>query len=184
MTNGINDLLLALSLSADAFVVCIALGLQTRPRLTHQQRVIIPVWFGLAQAVMPLLGWLGMSWLSGWTASLTTGIACTILLLIGGKMLWPKREDQANTTLAGWLTVFSLGIATSIDALLVGFSIAALSDHPTTTIVLIGCVTTAVCLGAMYAARHIPNIISQHAERIAGTILILLGCKLLISAWL
>ncbi|MEZ5449363.1 MAG: manganese efflux pump MntP family protein, partial [Thiolinea sp.] len=137
-----ETILLAIALSMDAFAVSIGLGAKQK---THPMRLAIKAgaYFGLFQALMPLLGYLGGKGVLGWIENYAHWIAFLLLALIGGKMIYESlsegiEEDLAKITHRVMLT---LAIATSIDAMAAGFTLTLLDINPWLACLLIGVTT-------------------------------------------
>lgn len=176
-----TTLLLSLSLAVDAVIVSLALGLKY-PRLSLAWKAGIAICFGLFQAVMPLGGWLGATVLAQWIEPYDHWIAFGLLSIIGLNMIknaWRHSPNTAPSQL-NILTVLSLGVATSIDALAVGFGFPVITTQPWLTSFIIGIVTTTGCSLAVLATHKIPSHLTRPAELTAGMILMALGIKLLL----
>lgn len=177
-----TNLILALSLAADAFVVSLALGID-RKQLPRLGIYLIPLNFGIFQAVMPWLGWKTGALFYNTIAGVDHWIAFILLTLIGINMV--RSANKPDEKKAGFKisvkSILLLGIATSIDALAIGFTLPTISSQPIITILTIGGITTLVCYLAFVGTRWIPTKITAQAELGAGLILIGLGCKILIS---
>lgn len=181
----VTDILLALSLAADAFMVSLAVGITHHKTLARWQGMAIALCFGGFQTLMPLVGWkLGMI-LYTYIEPVDHWIAFGLLVAIGLNMmrnaLWGN-TDHSNAGLTV-RTILALGVATSIDALAVGFTLPTISVAPIFTIITIGVVTTGLCWLAFLGAARIPKIITNRAEILAGIILVALGCKILIMSF-
>jgi manganese efflux pump family protein len=181
--NGLNIFGISLGLAMDAFAVSIAVGL-TVAAVTPRHTFRIAFHFGLFQFLMPILGWaLGrdaVSLVAAWDHWLVFGM----LGLVGGKMLWEAREekefDPSKDPTRG-LSLVTLSIATSLDALAVGLSMAFIGVSvwlPSVCIGLTACVLSAI--GILFGARIGPRW-GTWAERIGGCVLILIGLKILVS---
>ena len=160
---GIVELLLiAVGLSMDAFAVSICKGLGMK-KVDLKVAVVLALFFGGFQGLMPLIGWtLGSQFL--WLiAPVDHWIAFGLLAIIGGKMLWEAFRDEegeddgrpADRIDLG--EFFILAIATSIDALAVGISFAALSVDIVPSVLLIGIVSGSVITALVYAALIVAN---------------------------
>ena len=186
---GIAELLLtAVGLSMDAFAVAVCRGLGMR-RLNLRTAVVLALFFGVFQALMPLVGWaLGSQfmWLIG---PVDHWVAFALLAFIGGKMLWEALhedgeqdgcgcEDTSRVDLREFLV---LAVATSIDALAAGISFAALAVDIAPAVTLIGVVTfglslVGVAVGHFFGARW-----ERPASATGGVVLVLLGAKILLE---
>lgn len=177
----LTDLLLALSLAIDAFVVSLALGLK-RNQLPYGSVVTVPLYFGFCQAAMPWLGWKTGTLFYRNIETYDHWIAFILLLLIGINLIREVKKSDAHSALTISLkSLLLLGVATSIDALAVGFTLPTISTQPFLTIITIGIVTALLCGLAFMGTRLIPKKIASSAEIIAGVVLIGLGCKILIT---
>ena len=183
----IELLLTAVGLSMDAFAVSVCKGLGMR-KMRYDQAFVIGLYFGVFQAIMPLLGWLLGTSFSRYIQAFDHWIAFILLVLIGGNMireaLSGDEEDaaQAETDLRlDHKKLFLMAIATSIDALAVGVTFAFLETPILSAVSLIGvttfCISVAgVAVGCWFGARY-----KQRAEITGGVILVLLGCKILLE---
>ncbi|MBR5429526.1 MAG: manganese efflux pump [Firmicutes bacterium] len=173
--------ILAVGLAMDAFAVSVCKGLAL-PRITLKQALIVGLWFGGFQALMPLLGYALGSQFAAYIASVDHWIAFVLLALIGGNMIRESRgeADAADASL-GFRTMFVMAVATSIDALAVGVTFAFLTVRVLPAVCLIGAVTLilsmlGVELGNVFGSRW-----RARAELAGGVILILLGVKILLE---
>lgn len=183
LLSWLNVLAIAIGLSMDAFAVAIAAGMQLG-KATRREIFRLGWHFGLFQCLMPILGWWLGSTVATYIVSFDHWIAAGLLWAIGGRMLfeaWSGDEDKnkANPT-KGWLLV-SLSVATSIDAFAVGLSLAFLRVSIWFPSVVIGIVTGLLtCVGMTFGARVLGRW-SRFADVLGGTILILIGGRILIS---
>jgi putative Mn2+ efflux pump MntP len=176
-------LLLAVGVSADAFAVAIGKGLQIRSRVIARA-LLIGFLFGLAQAVMPLLGWLLGATFAARIAPFDHWVAFGLLAAVGGKMLWealrPNGGDDAESgsdeVSLGELLV--LAVATSIDALAVGVSFAFVDIQVWVAVLTIGLTTFALSFLAVLMGHRVGNRFQRPAEVIGGFILILIGAQI------
>ena len=174
--------LIAVGLSMDAFAVSICKGLSTKKlRLRHY--LIIGLWFGGFQALMPTIGYLLGSTFEQYITAVDHWVAFVLLSLIGASMIreaLSKEEDKVNDSFS-FLTMLLLALATSIDALAVGVTFAFLETPILSAVSLIGVITfcisvAGVAVGCWFGARY-----KQRAEITGGVILVLLGCKILLE---
>ena len=167
----------------DAFAVCVAVsasgqasGWRASFRLSSH--------FGLFQFVMPVLGWsAGMS-LARLIATADHWIAFVLLVIVGGRMIWagchPNGETQLGDPSRGYRLVM-LSIATSIDALAVGLSLAMLGVSIWFPSVVIGLVAFTLSLIGFHAGNKLSSRLGQYTEIAGGVILNLVGLRILIS---
>lgn len=184
-----TNILLGLGLAMDAFSVSLADGL-AEPHMPRLKRLSVAGTFAAFQGVMPLLGWVCvhfvMEWFSG-LHRLIPWISLALLSLIGGKMLVDglKRdcgEGKPCRRRVAFATVLLQGVATSIDALSVGFTIAEYTFLPAlVAALLITAVTFPVCLLGLYLGAHFGTRFSHRAEVFGGILLILIGLEIFIT---
>lgn len=184
---GFTELfLLAVGLSMDAFAVSICKGLAMK-RATLKGAATCGVWFGGFQAIMPLIGFFLGSMFAGTIEAFDHWVAFGLLAIIGINMLREAfgGEEEAsvgNDADLSAKTMLILAVATSIDALAVGISLAMAGDvNIYTAITLIGlttCVLSAigVKVGNVFGSRY-----EKKAEAVGGVILVLLGVKILLE---
>ena len=184
--NIVEIVLLAVSLSMDAFAVALCKGLAMQ-KLKVKSCIIVGAWFGAFQALMPLLGYLLGSTFADKITSIDHWIAFVLLALIGGNMIkeaFDKKEEKADDSL-GVKNMLVMAIATSIDALAVGVSFAFTEFNPDWYVyiafVLIGVITFTISafgvkIGNIFGTRY-----KSKAEFAGGVILILLGLKILLE---
>lgn len=187
---GIVELLvLAVGLSMDAFAVSVCKGLSMR-RASAEGMVKCGVWFGSFQALMPLLGfWLG-SLFAEVIQTVDHWVAFALLVLIGVNMLKEAlskeseggEKDDGSAADFSAKTMFTMAVATSVDALAVGISLAMAGDvNIWVAIALIGCITCGlsalgVKIGSVFGAQF-----EKKAQLTGGIILVLLGVKILLE---
>lgn len=177
-------LLLAIGVSMDAFAVSIAKGLSTE-RLQHRHYLSVALWFGGFQALMPLIGYfLGANFASA-VERFDHWITFALLAIIGGKMLYDTLfgddDDESVASGFGAKTMLLLAVATSIDALAVGISLAFLRVDIWSAVAFIGCTTAlfsafGLRIGAIFGSRY-----KNGAEITGGVVLIAIGIKILIE---
>jgi putative Mn2+ efflux pump MntP len=173
---------IALGLAMDAFAVSVAAGIQvTALNRGHVLRLALS--FGFFQFLMPVLGWLAGRGLSQWLGKVDHWVAFGLLAVIGGKMLWESfrsSEGSAKDPTRGWM-LLTLSIATSIDALAVGLSLAFLEVSIWMPSIVIGIVAaTLTSIGAVFGSR-LGRRFGVWAERLGGVVLILIGVKILVD---
>ena len=180
--------LLALGLSMDAFAVSISNGLCYK-NLKGPMVVWMALSYGIFQALMPLIGYALGSTFSGLIESVDHWIAFILLGFIGGKMVVEAiaelRNPQEDSCPTGKiLTVKTLllqSIATSIDALAVGISLALMRVNLILSVTFIGTVTFVCCLIGGIIGRKLGGALKQKAEIFGGIVLVLIGVKILIE---
>ncbi len=177
--------LIAVGLSADAFSVSVCKGLNMR-KLNLKHAYVIALFFGVFQAVMPLLGYLLGTGFSEYIEKYDHWIAFVLLAFIGGKMAIEairekdgEAEEKTDTLSIGELTI--LAVATSIDALAVGITFAFLKVNILPSVLLIGVTTFALSLGGVLLGNRFGAKYKSKAEIAGGVILILIGLKILLE---
>ena len=177
--------LVAVGLSMDAFAVAICKGLGMK-RLDIGQALVIALFFGGFQALMPAIGWLLGSQFAHIVEPIDHWIAFALLAFIGGKMLvdalrGDEEEEAASDASLDLRELAMLAIATSIDALAVGVTFAFLQMDIVFPVLFIG-VTTFVLSFAGVAIGHQFGSRWEKPSTIAGgVVLILIGCKILLE---
>ena len=182
----IELVLIGVGLSMDAFAVSICKGLAMR-KVNKKQAVVIGLFFGGFQALMPFLGWLLGSQFERYITSIDHWIAFILLGVIGGKMMMEavKKEEaeeikQMDPPL-DLKEMFLLAVATSIDALAVGVTFAFLQVNIVPAITIIGCTTLVISIAGVYVGNVFGARYKSRAELTGGVILILIGLKILLE---
>lgn len=182
----IELLLMGVGLAMDAFAVSVCKGLAMR-KVNKKQAVIIALFFGGFQALMPFIGWaLGIQFES-YITSIDHWIAFVLLGFIGGKMIVEAVKPEEDEEIEQMdppldlkqLTI--LAVATSIDALAVGITFAFLDYPIVEAISIIGVVTFIICIAGVYVGNFFGSKYKNKAEFAGGLILVLLGLKILLS---
>ncbi|UJF20348.1 MULTISPECIES: manganese efflux pump MntP family protein [Gammaproteobacteria] len=175
-------LTLAIALSMDAFAVAVGIGSKN-----HKSRAKIAfkvaLFFGFFQGAMPLIGYLGGSSVLGWIEYYANFVAFILLLIIGGKMLYEafSHDDDDDDALEKITNkaLFTLAIATSIDAMAAGFTLNLLDFQPLLSCVIIGVTTFIFSYIGVYIGNKSSQWIESKAEILGGVVLILLAFKML-----
>lgn len=181
----IEMLLIGIGLSMDACAVSMTNGMCYKPKF--RQTFLIALSFGVFQAFMPFIGYYAGSLLAEQISAFDHWIALILLGCIGGKMIWDGFHHDAECPVkpfgAGLLLMQA--VATSIDALAVGVSFAAISANIYLAIFLIGITTFVLSLVAVKIGQWIGDKLNAKAEIFGGTILVLIGLKIFIEhMWL
>lgn len=184
---GIVELaLIGVGLSMDAFAVSICKGLGMK-RLRMDQALLIALFFGGFQALMPLLGWFLGSGFQSFIEPVDHWIAFALLAFIGAKMLWDAFHDDEEEDAAAenarldLKELVMLAIATSIDALAVGISFAFLQVDIVPAVALIGIITFALSLVGVAVGHVFGSRFEKPATIIGGIVLIAIGLKILLE---
>lgn len=179
--------LIGIGLSMDAFAVAICKGLAMPDKVDRKGALLIALYFGVFQAVMPALGWLLGSQFARYVTQMAPWIAFVLLAWIGGSMiresLSKEEKEEAETAAVSHKELLVLAVATSIDALAVGvtFSMLELAVSIGAAVALIGCTTFVISLGGVYVGNVFGARYKGKAEFVGGAILILIGVKILLE---
>lgn len=174
-------ILIAISLSMDAFAVSICKGLAIKD-LKFSHSFIVATYFGLFQALMPLIGYLiGVNFIT-LIESFDHWIAFFLLASIGVMMIKEAfdEDDDASSSLA-FKTMIVLAVATSIDALAVGVSFALLDVNIIYAVLLIGITTFTLSAVGVRFGSALGSRFRKKAEIAGGAVLILIGFKILLE---
>lgn len=179
--------LLAVSLALDAFAASVTSGLTVK-NFGFKHALLLGIYFGSFQFIMPVIGWLLGSTVSSYVSSVAPYISFGLLALIGGKMVWESRKDEEEREpLPETLThkrLFILAVATSIDALAVGVTFAFMDISVWLASAIIGIVAFLLSICGGMLGGKLSGKFQKHAETIGGVVLILLGAKILIESFL
>ncbi|MBR5401889.1 MAG: manganese efflux pump [Treponema sp.] len=188
----INSILLGVGLAMDAFSVSLANGLE-EPNMKKRRMCFMAGIYAFFQFAMPMIGWLCVHTILGYFGKFelfVPWIALILLLYIGGKMIWEAlheskeaTEDAAEERLVlTFATLILQGIATSIDALSVGFTIA---DYGLLMAfiasVIIAVVTFIICMIGLLIGKKAGQHLSSKATIFGGIILILIGIEIFVK---
>ena len=178
----IELLLIAVSMSMDAFAVSICKGLSVR-RVEPKHALSMGLWFGGFQGLMPMIGFALTALFAGYIEAVSSYIAFVLLVFIGGNMIreaLSKDEEEVDDSFA-FRTMLTLAIATSIDALAVGVTLRLQGANILVAAPLIA-VTTGVLspiglrVGNVFGAKY-----KSKAELVGGLVLVGLGVKFLLE---
>lgn len=182
-----NSILLGVGLAMDAFSVSLANGLN-EPKMLRKKMCGIAFVFAFFQAVMPLIGWLCVHTVVEQFKNFEKFIpyiALALLLYIGGSMILDgikhKNEEEKDVKLT-FLALIVQGIATSIDALSVGFTISNYDfAQALVCALIIAGVTFLICIGGLLIGRKFGTKLSNKASIFGGAILVLIGLEIFIT---
>lgn len=173
---------IAVGLAMDAFAVAISSGAAVRP-MQFKYALRIAVFFGLFQALMPLVGWLGGMELKKIISGVDHWIVFALLVLIGSRMIIvsikPEQKKQNQKVRTPMLLMLSL--ATSMDALAVGLGFSFMQMEIIVPVVIIGVVTFILSFLGVWIGSCCGHLIGRRFEAIGGLILIAMGFKILIG---
>ena len=189
----INNILLGVGLAMDAFSVSLANGLE-EPNMKKRRMCFMAGIYAFFQFAMPMIGWLCVHTIVGYFENFelfVPWIALLLLLYIGGKMIWEalheskeskEEESSEERVVLTFATLILQGIATSIDALSVGFTIA---DYGLLMAfiasVIIAVVTFIICMIGLLIGKKAGQHLSSKATIFGGIILILIGIEIFVK---
>ncbi len=176
-------LLTAVGLSMDCLAVAVASGVQLR-KVGAGDAAKIAASFGAFQAVMPVIGWAAGSSLSGSIAGIDHWIAFLLLGFIGSRMIYEAYREGSEDPNGDPLMprrLLILSVATSIDALAVGISLALLNTSIAVAAAVIGSVAFALSFLGAYASSSLRKVLGSRAKVIGGLILIGIAFKILLE---
>jgi len=154
-------------------------------RATPWQIIRTAFTFGLFQAIMPVIGWLIGKNLVTFVADYDHWVAFALLLLIGGKMIWESvhesEDSKRKTDITRGLTLLTLAVATSIDALAVGLTFAFLQISIALASSTIGIIAFIATILGFLLGKKVGQLFGKRAEIIGGIVLISIGIRILLS---
>lgn len=180
---GILELILiAIGLGMDAFAVSICKGI-SMSKMNWKKAIIIGLYFGIFQALMPVIGFTLGKTFENLVTSIDHWIAFGLLLIIGIKMLIDafKDDNVSVNDSVNWKVMIILAIATSIDALAVGITFAFLQVNLLLAVLIIGIITFILCVIGTKIGNNFGNKFENKAEILGGIVLILIGVKILLE---
>lgn len=185
--NLLELLIIAIGLSMDAFAVSIGKGLSLQKiKINHALKV--GLWFGGFQALMPLIGYLLGSTFADIVSAYDHWVAFVLLALIGGNMIKEafEKDDECDCNKKekncfGFVTMLTLAVATSIDALAIGVTFAFFKVTIIPAIITIGITTFLFSVAGLKIGHIFGCKYKSHAELFGGVILILIGLKILLE---
>lgn len=174
----IEILMIGIGLSMDAVAVSMSNGLACSG-ISKAKIFAMPIFFGVFQAIMPLLGYFAGSFFAKQIEQYSGIVILVILGFIGGKMLYDglfAKEEEACTILS-YKLLFVQAIATSIDAFAVGVGFASMKIDILSTIIIIGVTTTILSFLAVFIGKKCKSVLGGKAQILGGVILIAIGLK-------
>ena len=199
-----NSILIGTGLAMDAFSVSLANGLN-EPNMRSNKMCAVAGMFALFQGFMPFIGWICVKTVAQYFTAFETlipWIALLLLSFIGGKMVYESVKEmkeckaacegdvscecacEFQPKIAGFWTLVVQGIATSIDALSVGFTISEYNVWKALiAALLIAAVTFAICLGGIQIGKKTGTVLAGKAGLVGGAILIFIGLEIFITSW-
>lgn len=186
----LNSILLGVGLAMDACAVSMANGLND-PNMKVRKVLLVALIFAFFQALMPMIGWICVRTVAQQFDKFTVAIpyiALALLGFIGGKMIYEgvthkenSSEQQSHKNLTA-VVLLTQAVATSIDALSVGFTVSSYDVwQALTSVAIIALVTFAICVGGVYVGKKFGTKLGNKAEIFGGIILIGIGLEIFIT---
>jgi len=176
-------LLIALSLSADCFAVAMSGSIARRGK-SFLGNLRAAGAYGFAQFLMPIIGWFAGRTVVEFIEAYDHWLAFALLAGVGGHMLWEAFDDDDGKSGAditrGWL-LFTLAVATSIDALAVGLSFAFLNINILMASLIIGVVAFSITAAGFAIGAKAGELLGKRAKLVGGLVLIAIGIRILVS---
>lgn len=184
-------LLLAVGLAMDAAAVSATRGLAVE-RVEAKHVLAVALFFGGAQALMPVAGWFAGDWLGAFARGWGDWLAATVFFVLGAKMLLEavkKRREtapgaapdapMAHPFALGTMTL--LALATSVDALVAGVTLPMIGAPLALSVVTIGATTAVLAIGALLGARKLGSKFEGRLDLVGGLVLVGLGAKVVVG---
>lgn len=174
--------LIGVGLSMDAFAVSVCKGLSMK-KLDWKKAIIIALYFGVFQAIMPVIGYLLGTTFESLVTQIDHWIAFILLGIIGANMIKEalEKESENSNDKVDFKTMIVLAIATSIDALAIGITFAFFKTKLLSSVIIIGIITFILSLIGVKIGNKFGDKYEKKAEFLGGVILILIGVKILIE---
>lgn len=179
---AIEILLISIGLAMDAFAVSVCKGLAMK-KMSWKKAIIIGLYFGIFQAVMPVIGYFLGTTFERFITNVDHWVAFILLVGIGINMVkeaFDKESENRNDNV-DVKTMLVLSIATSIDALAIGITFACLKIHIVMPVITIGLITFIISVIGVKIGNRFGDKYEKNAEIMGGVILILLGIKTLLE---
>ena len=176
-------LFIALGLSMDSFAVSVTSGLLIKKaKLISFMKFCLVL--ALFQAIMPVFGWILGKELKVYIESSDHWVAFSLLILIGGKMIWEgskKSEERKQFDPLNNIVMLGLGLATSIDALIIGLGFGFLDVKIIYPVLIIGLTTFFAAVTGIYIGSKLQKTVNLRLEILGGLVLMGIGIKILIE---
>ena len=183
--DSLSLMALAVALAMDAFAVALAAGAILHP-LSFRPCFRLAFHFGLFQALMPIIGWLAGMTVQSFVAAWSPWLAFALLLFVGGRMvheaLAAEEGETRKTDPSRGMTMVALSVATSIDALAVGLTLAMVKVVIWMPALIIGLVACGFTIAGLFLGTRAGVFWGRRVEVAGGLILILIGLKILLAA--
>lgn len=174
----------ALAVAMDAVAVSISSGMSRGGKATWRNALAMAGTFGVFQALMPALGFLGGAYFKEGIAAWDHWIAFVLLVAIGAKMIAESRgsaddDIKVRRNPFAFRALMALGLATSIDALAVGLTLSLIDMPALASIAVIGLTTFVLCVPAVRLGKKLGHAAANRAELFGGLVLVAIGVKIL-----
>lgn len=179
----ITTILVAFGLCMDSFAISICNGMMLKKEKVFSL-IRISFIFGIVQFAFPVFGWILGAAISRYISSFDHWIAFGLLTYLGGKMVYEsfqKGDKCEMVNVHDLKNLIMMAIATSIDAMVVGLSLALIGESIIVPAIIIGFVTFSVCMIGLVAGQKIGHLFENKAELVGGLVLIGIGVKILIE---
>ena len=175
-------ILIAFGVAMDEFALSISKGLSMK-EINYKNVIIVGVYFGIFQAIMPLIGYMLGNNFEKFITSIDHWIAFILLAIIGFNMIKDclKNEEKAVNEKFDFKTMLPLSIATSIDALAIGVTFAFLRINIIISVLLIGILTALTSMIGVLIGKKFGDKLEKKAQITGGFILIVIGSKILLQ---
>lgn len=176
-------LLIAFSLAIDAFAVALGVG-SYFGKTSNRQKFRLSFHFGLFQFIMPLIGWLAGNEIINFISDYANWFAIIILCTIGIKMIkdsFGDYEEKVSKDMTRGMSLINLSIATSIDALAIGFSIGIIGEKIVLPSIIIGIVAAAMTLLGIKLGETFSGKFGKKISILGGIILIIIAIKIMVE---
>ena len=173
---------ISFGLAMDAFAVSVCKGLSMR-KMDWKKAAIIAAWFGFFQMMMPVAGYYIGAVFKGMLEKVAHWIAFVLLTIVGINMIREsgEQESDAMSDSIDFRTMILLAVATSIDALAVGFSFAMLRTSLIVAAISIGIITFFLSLAGVSLGQRFGNRLGNKAELLGGLVLVAIGVKIVLE---
>lgn len=175
-------LLIAISLSLDSFATAIGLGLKSKNNVS-KTAFIASIIFAFCQSLLLFLGYIAGRGLESIISSIDHWIAFILLSIVGVKFIieaFDKKEEHAIKKI-NLKTLFLLGVATSIDAFIIGITFISMDITIVNGVIATGGITFLLSLAGFLLGKKVSQMKSERIEALGGVILIIIGFKILLS---
>ena len=183
--DALEALVLGVALAMDAMAVTLSNSL-CEPDMPTSKKLAMPVLFALFQMAMPIAGFFGGTLVAPLIEAYAGIVSLVIRGFVGGKMIWEavqelREPEQCPTTHLTYPTIFFEAIATSIDAFIVGVTLAAAGANIVLYGAAIGITTLVCCLAVLALGRRLGAHFGPRAEVVGGIVLIIIGLRAFLS---